>query len=89
MMTSFATPNMLSAILVSRFLLHLQSASLRAVSSIPSSQISSLHLHRSLVFERIVGSLGASITVEDYLIDDYDDGDDGERAEEPTQTLRA
>ncbi|TBU52354.1 hypothetical protein BD310DRAFT_889547 [Dichomitus squalens] len=83
-LTTFTTP--LSAILVSRFLLHLQSASLRAVGSIPSSQISSLHLDRSLVFERVVGSLGASIAAEDYLREDHGDGDDGERADESTQT---
>ncbi|TBU60039.1 hypothetical protein BD310DRAFT_1006898, partial [Dichomitus squalens] len=72
-LTEFTTP--LSAILVSRFLLHLQSASLRAVGSIPSSQISSLHLNRSLVLERVVGSLGASITAEDYLKEDHGDDD--------------
>ncbi|TBU23300.1 hypothetical protein BD311DRAFT_674265 [Dichomitus squalens] len=85
-LTVFTTP--LSAILVSRFLLRLQSASLRAarVGSIPSSQVSSLHLDRSLVFERVVGSLGASIAPEDYLKEDHGDGDDGERADESTQT---
>ncbi|TBU22649.1 hypothetical protein BD311DRAFT_675584, partial [Dichomitus squalens] len=83
--TVFTTP--LSAVLISRFLLHLQTASLRAVGSIPSSQISSLHLDRSLVFEWVVGSLGASIAAEDYLKEDYD-GDDGERADGPTQTFR-
>ncbi|TBU23311.1 hypothetical protein BD311DRAFT_768781 [Dichomitus squalens] len=84
--TVFTFP--LSAILVSRFLLRLQSASLRAVGSIPSSQISSLHLDRSLVFERVVGSLGASIAAEDYLTEDHDDGDNGERADDATQTSR-
>ncbi|TBU21348.1 hypothetical protein BD311DRAFT_244193 [Dichomitus squalens] len=84
--TAFTTP--LSAILVSHFLLHLQSASLRAVGSIPSSQISSLHLDRSLVFERVVGSLGASISVEDHLEDDCGDDENEERADEPTQTSR-
>ncbi|TBU60035.1 hypothetical protein BD310DRAFT_848350 [Dichomitus squalens] len=82
--TEFTTP--LSAILVSRFLLHLQSASLRAVGSVPSSQILSLHLDRSLVFERVVGSLGASMATQDYLNEDHGDGDDRERADEPTQT---
>ncbi|TBU60060.1 hypothetical protein BD310DRAFT_923811 [Dichomitus squalens] len=85
-MTTFTFP--LSAILVSRFLLHLQSASLRAVGSIPSSQISSLHFDRSLVFERVVGSLGASIAPADYLNEDHGDGDDGESADEPTQASR-
>ncbi|TBU39372.1 hypothetical protein BD309DRAFT_983110 [Dichomitus squalens] len=81
---------LLPAILVSRFLLHLQSASLRGVGSIPSSQISSLHLDRSLVLERVVGSLGVSIAAEDYFMEDSGDGDNGERADEstPSQTLR-
>ncbi|TBU52353.1 hypothetical protein BD310DRAFT_832408, partial [Dichomitus squalens] len=83
---SFTTP--ISAILVSRFLLHLQAASLRAVGSIPSSQVSSLHLDCSLVFERLVGSLGASIVAEDYLVEDYDNGDDVERAEGQTETSK-
>ncbi|TBU52344.1 hypothetical protein BD310DRAFT_970857 [Dichomitus squalens] len=80
--TIFTNP--LSAILVSRFLLHLQSASLRAVGSLPPSQVSSLHLDHSLVFERVIGSLGASIAAEDYFMeDDLDNGDNGERADEP------
>ncbi|TBU36905.1 hypothetical protein BD309DRAFT_1067173 [Dichomitus squalens] len=78
----------LSAIIMSRFLLHLQSASLWAVGSMPSSQLSSLHPDRSLVFERVVGSLGASIAADDYLTEDHDDGDNVERAEESTQTSR-
>ncbi|TBU52425.1 hypothetical protein BD310DRAFT_998025, partial [Dichomitus squalens] len=82
----FTTP--LSALLESRFFLHLQSASLQAVGSIPSSQNSSLHLDRSLVFERVVGSLAASIAPENYYREDFDDGDYVERAEEPTQTSR-
>ncbi|TBU52432.1 hypothetical protein BD310DRAFT_832189 [Dichomitus squalens] len=84
--TVFTVP--LSAILVSRFLLHLQSASLRAVGTIPSSQISSLHFDRSLVFERVIGSLGASIAAEDYLVEDYGDGDNVERDDEQTETSR-
>ncbi|TBU52351.1 hypothetical protein BD310DRAFT_832399, partial [Dichomitus squalens] len=80
--TAFTTP--LSAVLVSRFLLHLQSASLRAVGSTPSSQILSMHIDHSLVFERIVGSLGASISAEDYLKEDYDDDGNVERADELT-----
>ncbi|TBU22605.1 hypothetical protein BD311DRAFT_742896 [Dichomitus squalens] len=62
------------------------SASLRAVGSIRSSQISSLHLDHSLVFERVVGSLGASISPEDYLKEDHGDGDAGESGDEPTET---
>ena len=54
----------LSTILIARFLLHLQSASLRAAGSVPSSQVSSMHLNGSMI-ERVVGSLGASIAVDD------------------------
>ncbi|TBU60084.1 hypothetical protein BD310DRAFT_876186 [Dichomitus squalens] len=87
-MTVFTPP--ISAILVSRFLLHLQSASLRAIGSVPSSQISSLHVDRSLVLERVVGSIGASIATKDYLIEDDGDGHDVGRADEhePAQTSR-
>ena len=59
----------LSTILIARFLLHLQSASLRAVGSVPSSQVSSMHLNESMI-ERVVGSLGASIAVDDHLEQD-------------------
>ncbi|TBU52426.1 hypothetical protein BD310DRAFT_832225, partial [Dichomitus squalens] len=84
--TFFTVP--VSSILVSRFLLHLQSANFRAVDSIQSSQTSLQNLHRSLVFERVVGSLAASISAEDYLREDPSDGDHGGRANEPTQTSR-
>ncbi|TBU21239.1 hypothetical protein BD311DRAFT_678924, partial [Dichomitus squalens] len=84
--TTFTTP--ISAILVSCFLLHLQTAILRAVGSIPSSQVLSLHLDCSLVFERVVGSLGASIVAQEYLVEDYDNGDDVERAEGQTETSK-
>ncbi|TBU21404.1 hypothetical protein BD311DRAFT_678455, partial [Dichomitus squalens] len=75
----------LSAILISRFLLHLQSASLRTVGS--SSQVSSLYFERSLIFERVVGSLGASIAADDYLReDDYGEAGNAERADESALT---
>ena len=59
----------LSTILIARFLLHLQSASLRAVGSVPSLQVSSMCFNGSMI-ERVVGSLGASIAVDDYLEQD-------------------
>ncbi|TBU52116.1 hypothetical protein BD310DRAFT_764256, partial [Dichomitus squalens] len=58
---------LLSSILVSRFLLHLQSTSLQSVGSVAFSQASSMDLDHSLIFERVVGSLGASITRDDYI----------------------
>ena len=72
----------LTALLLSRFLLNLQSASLRAIGSISPSQVSSVGLDHSLVFERVVGSLGASIALEDYQdevdLGPEDDNDDRE-----------
>ena len=64
----------ISATLVSRFLLHLQSASLRAVGYTASWQASSTALDHSLVFERVVGSLGASISF-DHNPESHHDGD--------------
>ena len=54
---------------MSRFLLHLQSASLRAVGSMSPSQGVSTgpENSESLIFERVVGSLGASITSDGYF----------------------
>ncbi|TBU34165.1 hypothetical protein BD311DRAFT_747263 [Dichomitus squalens] len=62
--TDFTAP--ISAILISRFLLHLQSANLRAVGE-GSSQDLATSLHGSIVFERVVGSLGASLSPDDFL----------------------
>ncbi|TBU42033.1 hypothetical protein BD309DRAFT_897071 [Dichomitus squalens] len=73
-LVTFTTP--ISAVILSRFLLRLQSASLRGTGSMPPSQVSSPD-NRSIVFERVVSSLGASIAVEDYLgQDDGLGGDD-------------
>ncbi|TBU52422.1 hypothetical protein BD310DRAFT_832199, partial [Dichomitus squalens] len=71
----------LTSILVSRFLLHIQSASLRTVGSMPSSQVSSIELDRSLFMERAVGSLGTCIAADDYLGQDEHStlGEDEER----------
>ena len=60
----------MSAILLSRFLLHLQSANLRALSGRGSSAHAATTMtspHGSIVFERVVGSLGASLVAEDFL----------------------
>ena len=80
----------LSALLVSRFLLHLQSASLRSVGSdiMASSQTLPARLDDSLVFGRIVGSLGASITSDDYL-DQGVGWDAGARADGDEETTQA
>ena len=68
-----------TAILVSRFILNLQAADSRLLAGTVSS---SQELTRrsdnpeSLVFERIIGSLGASITMTDeYMIEEYPDED--------------
>ena len=58
----------LSAVLVSRFLLRLQSAHLQAVGSRSSIQLASMHLNNSSISERIIGSLGAPIAVSNYLM---------------------
>ncbi|TBU36047.1 hypothetical protein BD309DRAFT_72731 [Dichomitus squalens] len=63
--TNYTIP--LTAVLISRFLLHLQSASLRAAGSMASSQVSSMDLNNSVIFERVIGSLAASITMDDYI----------------------
>ena len=56
----------MTALLISRFLLHLQEANLRAV-GMASSQAWSSHSEGSVIFERVVGSLGASITPGEFL----------------------
>ncbi|KAI1791820.1 hypothetical protein LXA43DRAFT_378599 [Ganoderma leucocontextum] len=64
--TLFTLP--LSAILVSRFMLHLQSANCR-VTDVASSQLT-IPDGASLVFERVIGSLGTSISQDNYLLYD-------------------
>ncbi|TBU47595.1 hypothetical protein BD309DRAFT_951589 [Dichomitus squalens] len=68
----FTTP--VTALLISRFLLHLQEASLRAV-GMASSQALTTSDTGSVIFERVVGSLGASIAPDEYPWqgDDVDD----------------
>ncbi|TBU60047.1 hypothetical protein BD310DRAFT_905623 [Dichomitus squalens] len=74
----------LSAILISRFLLHLQSASLRDVGFIASSHATSTNPEGSIIFDRVVGSLGTPIEAHDYIRpeDDYGEDDDEVRNEE-------
>ncbi|TBU22461.1 hypothetical protein BD311DRAFT_676052, partial [Dichomitus squalens] len=62
--SNFVTP--VSSMLLSRFLLHLQAANLRAVNG-GSSQASTAAYDGSIFFERVVGSMGASISSDDFL----------------------
>ena len=60
---------------MSRFLLHLQSANLRTIGQ-GSSQ--SLDITGgSVIFERVMGSLGAQISREDYFEDEDQNLNDG------------
>ncbi|TBU34155.1 hypothetical protein BD311DRAFT_651244, partial [Dichomitus squalens] len=71
--TYFTTP--LFAICLSRFLLHLQSANLRALAGTDTSKALTASQDSSLVFERVVGSIGATIEPEDYLPEEGDPED--------------
>ncbi|KAI1783017.1 hypothetical protein LXA43DRAFT_1048483, partial [Ganoderma leucocontextum] len=63
--TAFTEP--ITAILVQRFLFHLQSANHQAL-DMDSSQVGgAVQQSSSLVFDRVIGSLGASIPSEDFL----------------------
>ena len=66
----------LTAIIVSRFILHLQSANLRATDAASSQGQTTSH-DGSLVFERVVGSLAASISPDDYFKTEEDHDDSG------------
>ncbi|TBU36810.1 hypothetical protein BD309DRAFT_691870 [Dichomitus squalens] len=78
--TYFTTP--LFAICLSRFLLHLQSANLRALAGMDTSEVLTASQNSSLVFERVVGSIGAIIEPEDYLPAKGDWEDSSYRADE-------
>ena len=65
---------------MSRFILRLQSANLTAISSTMSSQNLS-SAGGSVVFERVVGSLGAPISPSDYVREGEDDWNEGEQEE--------
>ena len=56
----------LTAILISRFILHLHSANLRAIGGGSSSAFADTH-QTSIIFDRVVGSIGASIGTDDYF----------------------
>ncbi|TBU38675.1 hypothetical protein BD309DRAFT_1022685 [Dichomitus squalens] len=62
--TNFTYP--LSAVLISRFLLHLQSVNLRALDFGSSRALTPSH-SSSIVFDRVAGSLGASLAPSDYF----------------------
>lgn len=64
----------LTAILISHFMLHLQRAA-QSTTGISFSQESTLNVG-SLKFERAFGSLGASISPEDYFVIEENDGGD-------------
>ncbi|KAI1791802.1 hypothetical protein LXA43DRAFT_1009216 [Ganoderma leucocontextum] len=69
------TTTSLSAILISRFMLHLQHANLRTT-GMASSQEPTASNVGSLMFERAFGSLGASISPDDYFATEGGDDDD-------------
>ncbi|KAI1786976.1 hypothetical protein LXA43DRAFT_741455 [Ganoderma leucocontextum] len=88
--TAFTEP--ITAILVQRFLFHLQSANRRAL-DLDSSQVGGARAvtqqSSSLVFDRVIGSLGASIPPEDFLgmseedmVEDEQEGGIGNTSEE-------
>ncbi|KAI1782509.1 hypothetical protein LXA43DRAFT_1143465 [Ganoderma leucocontextum] len=72
--TFFTEP--ITAILVQRFLFHLQSANCRALDMDSASQVGGAVTQQSssLVFNPVIGSLGASIPSEDFLGPSEDDG---------------
>ena len=57
----------MTAILVQRFLIHLQLANRRALHLDTTQNAGSLQDAGTLVFERVVGSLSASLTLDDYI----------------------
>ena len=70
--------NRVSAVLVSRFLLHLQTANLRA-RGLGSSQSLENPSGGSVIFERVIGSVGAQIAPEDYFDSDDMEFENGSR----------
>ncbi|KAI1790287.1 hypothetical protein LXA43DRAFT_518592 [Ganoderma leucocontextum] len=65
-LTQFTIP--LSAILVSRFMLDLQSANVRTTGMASSQDLTAIN-EVSIVFDRFIGSLGAAISPDDYFED--------------------
>ncbi|KAM5541384.1 hypothetical protein V8D89_004938 [Ganoderma adspersum] len=84
-MTSFTEP--ITAILVQRFLIHLQAANHRTL-GLDSSQLgTNVQWSSSLTFNRVIGSLGASISPGDVLGISEDDVDiDGVEHEREGET---
>ena len=70
----------ITAILVQRFLIHLQAANHRTL-GLDSSQMG-VQWSSSLVFDRAIGSLGASILPEDFLGPSEDDVNELEDVQE-------
>ena len=58
----------MTAILVQRFLIHLQLANRRALHLDTTQNAECSRDLGTLAFERVVGSLSASLTLEDYII---------------------
>ncbi|TBU34146.1 hypothetical protein BD311DRAFT_651137, partial [Dichomitus squalens] len=84
--TQFTVP--LSAILISRFLLHLQGANLRAIGGGSSHAFATTH-NTSIIFNRVAGSIGAPIDADDYFSQDVDPQDassDGMNRDEELET---
>ena len=63
----------MTIIFVSRFLIKLQAANLRTVGANSSQHVSTID-DRSLKFGQAIGSLGASLSPEDYLEDADENG---------------
>ena len=59
------SPRRLTTILVSRFLLHLQSAKYKTVGS--STLMMTSSRATSIMFDRVIGSLDQSLSVDDFL----------------------
>ena len=58
----------LTAILIQRFLIHLQAANRRTLDRNGSSDVQSSHNMTTIVFDRVVGSLSKSLGPEDYTM---------------------
>ncbi|PIL24695.1 hypothetical protein GSI_12581 [Ganoderma sinense ZZ0214-1] len=82
--TVFSFP--LSAIIISRFMLHLQGANSRTTGMASDSQEPTASNIGSLMFERAFGSLGASISPDNFFATEEDDACDEMEMEESNAT---
>ncbi|KAM5536328.1 hypothetical protein V8D89_010020 [Ganoderma adspersum] len=88
--TLFTEP--ITAIIIQRFLLHLQAANRRALDLDSSQMGSGVQRSSSVVFNRVIGSLGVSIPPEDFLglsgddIDEVEDVQEDEMGSQPEDT---